>query len=202
MNPQAPSQPPGTPGYTNPADMFMPGAGTAGVGGAAPYGQQYGQQPADGYGQQYGSQNGAYQASGQPAYAAGYAAAPGYSPNQAHNVAQTTQQFGQMNVSPNAQSIPLLQIESIDLMNTRTDIGDLYRPPPPILLPENSALTPSPYSNCSPDYMRSTINAIPNTSSLLKKSKLPFAISIRPFTTLLADNVPVVGDTLIARCRR
>jgi protein transport protein SEC24 len=52
--------------------------------------------------------------------------------------------------------------------------------------------------------MRSTINAVPVTHSLLKKSKLPFALIIQPYTSLHdeEDPVPLVSDTVIARCRR
>ncbi|KAK7207512.1 COPII component protein [Myxozyma melibiosi] len=52
--------------------------------------------------------------------------------------------------------------------------------------------------------MRSTLNAVPTTNSLLKKSKLPFAVIIQPYTTLREDEapVPVVSDSVISRCRR
>ncbi|ORY79375.1 Sec23/Sec24 trunk domain-domain-containing protein, partial [Protomyces lactucae-debilis] len=100
-------------------------------------------------------------------------------------------------------STPLRQVESVDLMNIQPEIAELYGPPPPIMLPENISVTPSPAANAAPEYMRATVYAIPNTNALLKKSKLPLAVSIRPFTTLTGDGgVPVVSDTTIARCRR
>lgn len=45
---------------------------------------------------------------------------------------------------------------------------------------------------------------MPTTSSLLKKSKLPFALIIQPYATLhdSEDDVPVQTDQVIARCRR
>lgn len=45
---------------------------------------------------------------------------------------------------------------------------------------------------------------MPTTSSLLKKSKLPFALIIQPYATLhdAEDDVPVQYDQVIARCRR
>lgn len=45
---------------------------------------------------------------------------------------------------------------------------------------------------------------MPTTSSLLKKSKLPFALIIQPYATLhdSEDDVPVQYDQVIARCRR
>jgi len=52
--------------------------------------------------------------------------------------------------------------------------------------------------------MRSTVNAVPVTNHLLKKSKLPFALIIQPYTSLrdAEDPVPLVSDTVISRCRR
>lgn len=52
--------------------------------------------------------------------------------------------------------------------------------------------------------MRSTLNAVPTTHGLLKKSKLPFALIIQPYTSLhdAEDPIPLVSDTVISRCRR
>lgn len=156
----------------------------------------YGQQPQQAYGQQPQPIPGQ-----QPTYGGGYAQGPGYtSPDTPQGVPAISQQMGQMNLQG---SMPLRQVESVDLMNIRPEISELYDAPPPIILPENISLTPSPYANASHHFMRSTCNAIPHNNALLKKSKLPLAISIRPFTTLTGDGgVPVIGDTLIARCRR
>ena len=65
-------------------------------------------------------------------------------------------------------------------------------------------MTQSPDANCPPKYIRSTLNAVPTTHSLLKKSKLPFALVIQPYAALHDDQdpVPVVQDQVIARCRR
>ena len=67
-----------------------------------------------------------------------------------------------------------------------------------------ASLTGSPNSNAPPQYMRSTLNAVPINNSLLKKSKLPFALVVRPYISLKDEEmpVPVVSDTIIARCRR
>lgn len=52
--------------------------------------------------------------------------------------------------------------------------------------------------------MRSTLNAVPTTNSLLKKSKLPFALVIQPYASLhdAEDPIPVIPDQVISRCRR
>ncbi|KAM7194616.1 hypothetical protein V8F33_007168 [Rhypophila sp. PSN 637] len=99
---------------------------------------------------------------------------------------------------------PLNHLYPTDLLNQPFNVSELELPPPPIILPPNSSVTPSPDANCAPKYVRSTLNAVPTTHSLLKKSKLPFALIIQPYAALhdLDDPVPVVQDQVISRCRR
>ncbi|KAK9464039.1 uncharacterized protein V1516DRAFT_662159 [Lipomyces oligophaga] len=107
--------------------------------------------------------------------------------------------------TPAPSSIPLNQLYNIDLLQqTPPTISDLSLPPPPIILPPNASVTNNPNVNCPLPYMRSTLNAVPTSSSLLKKSKIPFALIIQPYTTLRAEEapVPVVSDSIISRCRR
>ncbi|KAF2739430.1 hypothetical protein EJ04DRAFT_549132 [Polyplosphaeria fusca] len=128
------------------------------------------------------------------------------------------QQFGQMNLnqplqSPAAQPLPpqqpvaataMNQLYPSDLMGQPLQAFELDQPPPPIILPPNTSATPSPFANCPPSYMRSTLNCIPTTHSLLKKSRLPFALTINPYLALHdnEENVPVIADQVISRCRR
>lgn len=53
-------------------------------------------------------------------------------------------------------------------------------------------------------YQRCTLNAIPATDSLLRKSKLPFGLVLTPYRSLKDGDepIPVVTDQVIARCRR
>src|SRR5271170_8001828 len=101
-------------------------------------------------------------------------------------------------------------------MSASPDVAGLYAHPPPLLLPHGveslvvyntnyqTSLTNSALSNCPPEYMRSTLGCIPQSNSLLKKTKIPFAITIRPYISRRDEEnpVPVVSDTVIARCRR
>ncbi|KAI9863512.1 MAG: COPII subunit [Vezdaea acicularis] len=189
--PQQPQQPPqpaigyGQPGY--PPEQFTPAAA------ASPVGYQPGP----------GGAVGGYQAPHQ-----GYPT-PGYD----GGVAGITNQMGQVGISgqqqaatpqgqPPSQRMNILQ--PTDLLSQPFHVSELDIPPPPIILPPNSSATPSPDANCSPRHVRSTLNAVPTTHSLLKKSKLPFALVIQPYTSLhdSEDPVPVVHDQLISRCRR
>ncbi|KAI0397502.1 hypothetical protein F5Y17DRAFT_414604 [Xylariaceae sp. FL0594] len=102
------------------------------------------------------------------------------------------------------QRLALNQLYPTDLLNQPFNVSELDLPPPPIILPPNASVTQSPHANCPSKYIRSTLNAVPTTNSLLKKSKLPFALVIQPYAALhdIDDNVPVVQDQVIARCRR
>ncbi|KAI0023494.1 protein transport protein SEC24 [Xylariomycetidae sp. FL0641] len=102
------------------------------------------------------------------------------------------------------QRLTLNQLYPTDLLNQPFNVSELDLPPPPIVLPPNASVTQSPDANCPPKYIRSTLNAVPTTHSLLKKSKLPFALVIQPYAALhdIDDPVPVVQDQVIARCRR
>lgn len=121
---------------------------------------------------------------------------------------------------------PLNHLYPTDLMNQPFSVSELDLPPPPIVLPPNvsyrprvlpinaarlsdtrrpqTSVTPSPNANCPPRHVRSTLNAVPTTNSLLKKSKLPFALVIQPYGSLHddQDQIPIVQDQVISRCRR
>ncbi|KAF9117183.1 COPII subunit [Mortierella sp. AM989] len=122
------------------------------------------------------------------------------------NVNQLTNQMGAMNVGPgygfNSQSSSPLS--TVALMGVAPKILDLETPPPAINLPANSSITDSPHANCDPSYKRSTLNAIPANSQLLQKSRLPFGLVITPYRSVKEGDepVPVVSDSIIARCRR
>ncbi|KAL1509266.1 hypothetical protein ABEB36_004029 [Hypothenemus hampei] len=53
--------------------------------------------------------------------------------------------------------------------------------------------------NCSPDVFRSTVTKIPESSSLLQKSRLPLGLLIHPFKDL--NYLPVIHCNVIVRCR-
>ncbi|MCJ1423909.1 COPII subunit [Sticta canariensis] len=106
--------------------------------------------------------------------------------------------------SQQLQRPQLNQLYPTDLLNQPLNVSELDLPPPPIILPPNSSVTPSTNANCSPKYVRSTLNVVPTSYSLLKKSRLPFALVIQPYSSLhdIEDPIPVVPDQVIARCRR
>ncbi|ETW78005.1 hypothetical protein HETIRDRAFT_388085 [Heterobasidion irregulare TC 32-1] len=154
----------------------------------APAGGYYGQaaEPeyinAPGYGQQ-------------PAVGYGQPGAPVQPP-----VGVLADQFGQMGIGGQKP----FQIYTANLLTSPPDPRELSRPPPEIRLPPGASLSPSPTANAPYQYQRSTLNAIPNSASLLGKSKIPLGLVITPYRSLKEgeEPVPVVTDTVIARCRR
>ncbi|KAF9357333.1 COPII subunit, partial [Mortierella sp. NVP85] len=121
-------------------------------------------------------------------------------------MSQLSNQMGAMHVGGgggfSAQGI--IPVSTVSLMGSSPKVTDLDAPPPTINLPETASITQSPFANCDPSYKRSTLNAIPATSQLLTKSRLPFGLVITPYrSTKEGDEpVPVVTDSVIARCRR
>lgn len=118
------------------------------------------------------------------------------------------QPMGQPMSQPMGQqhgSIAMNQLYGTDLLkDLPPPIVDLKFPPPPINLPIDASCTQSEEANASSEYIRSTLNVVPSSSSLLKKTKLPFAVVLRPYNSLTDEEspVPIISDGLICRCRR
>ena len=115
-------------------------------------------------------------------------------------VAALADQFGQMGMG----GAKPFQLYTTNLLTSPPEPQELLRPPPEARLPPNACLSPSSDANADSSYLRCTLNAIPTTNSLLQKSKVPLGLVITPYRTLNEGEsaVPVVTDTVIARCRR
>ena len=177
---------------------------------AAPAIPQGGYPGAPGYGAQPGSS--APNAVFTPA-----AQIPGPTPTNYGQPDQLAGQFGGMSLGGGAApvapgygnqatgALPLNQLYNVDLLaSIPPPITDLALPPPPVILPPGATINGNPEASASFEYIRSTLNVVPTSNSLLKKSKLPFAINIRPYTSLLDSTAPVVStpDFTVCRCRR
>lgn len=106
---------------------------------------------------------------------------------------------------PVAVAKPMNQLYPVDLFQELPPpITDLSLPPPPLMVPPEKMIVANEHVNRCSDYLRCTMNAIPKNSSLLKKSKMPLAMVIRPYTKLrdVNDPVPTTGDGVVVRCRR
>lgn len=104
-----------------------------------------------------------------------------------------------------SHSKPMNQLYPVDLLTELPPpIHDLTLPPPPLMIPPEKMIVPSNLANASPDFVRCTLNAMPKTNSLLKKSKLPLAIVVRPYQHLqdTVDSPPLTEDGVVVRCRR
>lgn len=114
-----------------------------------------------------------------------------------------TSQFSNMGMAAGAKGNPLY---TVNVANIQPNVKDLEGPPPTIQLPANACISQNPKAMADFSYQRSTLNAIPTTSALLNKSKLPLGLVLSPYRSIQEqegdDPVPVVTDSVIARCRR
>lgn len=121
-------------------------------------------------------------------------------------VSDVTQQMQQMGMQPMGAARVGNQLLNAVVGAQPPIMSDLDAPPPPIVLPPNATVTPSSRANVDPSYQRCTLKAIPTTNSLLTKSKLPFGVVLSPMRSVRPEDgdepVPVVSDSVIARCRR
>lgn len=131
------------------------------------------------------------------------AVSPGYQqPGAVNNMAN---QFQSMNMGgPGAASGGGHPLVNLNLIGLQPSVPDLERDPPAPILPPGSCISNNPAANAHYSYQRSTINAIPTTPSLLSKTKIPLALILTPYRSIKDGDepVPVVSDTVIARCRR
>ncbi|RUS79855.1 hypothetical protein EGW08_012381 [Elysia chlorotica] len=109
--------------------------------------------------------------------------APGVYPNSMNNM---TQSMGQMGIQDSNRSINLLNERNL----ISAEGVETAKP----TLPHDFKKV-----NCNPDIFRCTLNAIPQTSSLLNKARLPLGILIHPFKDL--SQLPVIQSSVIVRCR-
>ena len=100
---------------------------------------------------------------------------------------------------------PMNQLYPVDLFQELPPpITDLSLPPPPLMVPPEKMIVPNETVNHCSEHLRCTMNAIPKNGSLLKKSKLPLAMVIRPYTKLIDADAPTptTPDGVVVRCRR
>ncbi|TXT09172.1 hypothetical protein VHUM_02646 [Vanrija humicola] len=184
------------PGYPQDAapQFFTPGAADQKQ---APYGQPqqpvYGQPQQPAYGQpgvdQVAGQFQNLNVGGQPQQPQGYGGQQYAQPQQTY-----------------AEPKQLHPVHTVNLIGLQPDVRALDAPPPPALLPSNASVTNSPHILPDPSYQRCTLASMPATQSLLNKSKLPLALVMAPYRSFRESDgdepVPVVSDSVIARCRR
>ncbi|CAF2797756.1 unnamed protein product [Rotaria sp. Silwood2] len=82
----------------------------------------------------------------------------------------------------------------MDLLKVKSVVSPFAEELPisPLLNEENQQM------NCSPEVMRCSLNAIPQTKDLLNKSRLPLGVLIHPFKDL--ESLSVIQGTKIVRC--
>ncbi|KAK6620910.1 hypothetical protein RUM43_011209 [Polyplax serrata] len=86
-------------------------------------------------------------------------------------------------------------METVDLLQCRNILPPQKVTPPPIRLHQEFMDS----VNCSPEIFCCTLNKIPESNSLLQKSRLPLGILIHPFRDL--SQLAVIQCSSIVRCR-
>lgn len=86
-------------------------------------------------------------------------------------------------------------MESIDLLQNRNVLPAEKVEAPKVMLHQEFLDS----VNCSPEIFRCTLTKIPESNSLLQKSRLPLGILIHPFKDL--SHLPVIQCSTIVRCR-
>ncbi|KAB7494601.1 Protein transport protein Sec24B [Armadillidium nasatum] len=108
------------------------------------------------------------------------------------NVHQVSRQFGGMSVTKDGWNKGW-GTATCDLLQQKCVV------PPHGVEPLSPVLAQEYLPNCSPDLFRCTLTKIPETQSVLQKSRMPFGILIHPFKDL--EHLAVVSCNTIVRCR-
>ncbi|KAJ3127695.1 COPII subunit [Nowakowskiella sp. JEL0407] len=138
-----------------------------------------------------------------------YGVPPSQQQNQPQQQMGLVSQMGAMSISQGGGSmhpgfLPTTKSGAMNLSSRPPNMGMFSYPEGGPWISPSSSVSGSPFSNSPAEYKRCTINAVPQTSQLLAKSKLPFALLVTPYRSLLPgdDEVPVINPEQIVRCRR
>eukprot|EP00794_Sanderia_malayensis_P007166 gene7166-7972_t len=91
-------------------------------------------------------------------------------------------------------SVETANVYPVNLLERRVIVPPVLVEPPAAPLSEDQKR-----KSISPNVFRCTLNAVPETSSLLNKSRLPFGIYIHPFRDI--PKMPVIQSSVITRCK-
>ncbi|VDN82098.1 unnamed protein product [Brugia pahangi] len=98
------------------------------------------------------------------------------------------QEFARMNYGiRSTRYVDLMQER--DLLKYGTDDEEIALPP----------TVCNPDARCSPSIFRCTLSSVPQTQELLKKSRLPFGLTLQPFKDI--KNLNIIQTSSIVRCR-
>ncbi|XP_071439890.1 protein transport protein Sec24A [Hetaerina americana] len=130
-----------------------------------------------------------------PQQQAGYQQYPsGTSMGNSGSIERVSSQFRGLSVARDGFN-KLWGADCYDLLQTRNILPPDKVEPPKVQLHQEYL----DGVNCRPDIFRCTLTKIPETNSLLQKSRLPLGILIHPFKDV--NNLPVVQCNTIVRCR-
>ncbi|CAG9864534.1 unnamed protein product [Phyllotreta striolata] len=120
---------------------------------------------------------------------------PQNGPNLAYNQPPKVNLHSHRYPTPFGDHAPHHYEQQFDLLQQPNVLPPIKEPPPAIRLLDQTNVE----ANCSPDLFRCTITNVPESASLLQKSRLPFGLLIHPFRDLA--HLPVIQCNVIVRCR-
>ncbi|KAI7891079.1 Sec23/Sec24 trunk domain-containing protein [Mucor mucedo] len=92
----------------------------------------------------------------------------------------------------------------VPLIGTAPPVHDFNQPIPTPSIPASASVTSSLYSQCDAMFQRCTLNSLPSSAYLLKRSKLPLSIMLEPYPRNQLENVevPLITTGVVSRCTR
>ncbi|KAL5035514.1 COPII subunit [Batrachochytrium dendrobatidis] len=121
------------------------------------------------------------------------------------DVNQLSGQFGNMGMAGGlaGNAAPTAIVPTVNILHGPPQM-DAFVDTHSMLNINNQSVSNSPMANPHDSYQRCTLNAIPQSSALLNKSRIPFGLLITPYKNLFPHEpqVPVITAPQIVRCRR
>jgi protein transport protein SEC24 len=130
-------------------------------------------------------------------------------------VDDTTQRMAAVSLQQQPSQTPFAQLQQLPPTTstsrplTQPGYGQGFQVPTaqaphPIAPAEEPTIKPDSEAQCPPNWLRMTINAVPNTPALLQKVGIPFGCIIHPMAQSEEYKIPVVnfGRVGIMRCRK
>ncbi|KAI8358418.1 hypothetical protein BD560DRAFT_437722 [Blakeslea trispora] len=111
-----------------------------------------------------------------------------------------TRSFSKLSASAHDQGKTSRRLD-VTLLGSAPMIDDLGLPFVTPEIPSTASITVSDQSQCHPKLQRCTLSAIPSSSHLLKRSRLPLSVLIEPYPRQPPVHIPYIDDGLINRCK-
>ncbi|KAI8867522.1 hypothetical protein GQ42DRAFT_164737 [Ramicandelaber brevisporus] len=114
-------------------------------------------------------------------------------------VSSLASQMGQMSIGQPSSAV---SATSVSALHGAPPIAEMTEPAPAIILPPNSCVGSKGVVTCPSEYMRCTMNVLPDSDKLCKKTGVPFGVIMTPYRTASSTEEPIPVSHQIIRCRK